>query len=260
MDSDKLVSATFTGENDTNVYYSLTVHVEGNGSVAPSGGSYVKGSVVALEANADAGNEFVSWSGDINGTSTSTSVIMDTNKSVTATFQVSDGYVCENPAAILVPFSHDGEGEFCWVTSGDIAYVNSWNMEQVEINGVGYTNVWSDNLPAKIDGSYYIYCRGLYSWSHLEVTALKSTKWDDATGTEISVYPNPYSEKLIILLDKPEFVQGLSIIDQAGRTVYSFSQSEISARIELDKGFDPGVYLLKMVANNSIEIRQIIHK
>jgi glucuronoarabinoxylan endo-1,4-beta-xylanase len=260
MDSDKLVSATFTEENDTNVYYSLAVHIEGNGSVAPSGGSYVKGSVVALEAKADTGNEFVSWSGDINGTSTSVSVIMDTNKSVTAMFQVSDGYVCENPEAISVPYSHDGEGEFCLVTSDDIAYVNSWNMEQVEINGADYTNTWSDNLPAKIDGSYYIYYQGLYSWSHLEVTTLKSAKWDDAAGTEISFYPNPYSEKLIILLDKPEFVQGLSIVDQAGRTVYSFSQSEISARIELDKGFEPGVYLLRMVTNNSIKIRQIIHK
>jgi hypothetical protein len=63
----------------------------------------------------------------------------------------------------------DGAGDFCRVTSGDISNVNSWNMQLVEINGVDYTNTWSDQMPSRIDGNYYIHYVGQFSWSHLEV-------------------------------------------------------------------------------------------
>ncbi len=80
------------------------------------------------------------------------------------------GTPCDSPVSIAVPFAQDGSGEYCWVTSDDIDYVNSWNMAVVEINGVDYTNTWSNNMPAKQNGNYYIYYKGLYSWSHFEMS------------------------------------------------------------------------------------------
>jgi hypothetical protein len=47
-------------------------------------------------------------------------------------------------------------------------YINSWNLDVLEINGVDYTNKWSNSFPEKIDGVYYIYYKGSYGWSHFE--------------------------------------------------------------------------------------------
>ncbi|MGD8834863.1 MAG: hypothetical protein PVJ19_07985 [Desulfobacteraceae bacterium] len=46
--------------------------------------------------------------------------------------------------------------ELIHATSGSITYINSWNMQRVEINGVDYTNTWSNRMPDLIDGNYYL--------------------------------------------------------------------------------------------------------
>ena len=75
---------------------------------------------------------------------------------------------CANPTPITLSFSKDGIGEFCWVTSGTINFVNSWNMQLVEINGVNYTGRWSNSMPARINGNYYVHYVGTFPWSHFE--------------------------------------------------------------------------------------------
>jgi aryl-phospho-beta-D-glucosidase BglC (GH1 family) len=94
---------------------------------------------------------------------------------------------CNAPAAATLPLSIDGAGEFCRVTSGDISNINSWNMQLVEINGQPFTNTWSDNMPARIDGNYYIHYVGNYAWSHLEVNGSGGTQ--NAAVTAVSVSP-----------------------------------------------------------------------
>lgn len=78
---------------------------------------------------------------------------------------------CSNGVAITVPFTKDGAGEFCYVTSGSVNFINSWNMQLVEVNGVPFTNIFvsGGNLPARINGNYYIHYVGQFPWSHLEV-------------------------------------------------------------------------------------------
>jgi endoglucanase len=76
---------------------------------------------------------------------------------------------CYSPTAAALPLAIDGAGDFCRATTGDITNINSWNMQLVEINGETLTNTWSDQMPARIDGKYYIHYVGNYAWSHLEV-------------------------------------------------------------------------------------------
>jgi PKD repeat protein len=68
--------------------YTLTVNVVGNGSVAlnPPGGVYDAGTVVTLTATPDSGWSFSSWSGDLSGSTNPTTITMNSNKTVTATF------------------------------------------------------------------------------------------------------------------------------------------------------------------------------
>ena len=76
--------------NPTEMQYTLTMAASpaGGGTTSPGVGShtYDAGTVVNLSATANAGYQFSHWSGDANGTSPSTTVTMDGNKSVTASF------------------------------------------------------------------------------------------------------------------------------------------------------------------------------
>jgi uncharacterized delta-60 repeat protein/uncharacterized repeat protein (TIGR02543 family) len=83
MDRDKLVTAQFTPIPR----YTLTVTTAGSGTVLGNTQSdYLRGTAVNLSATPDPGWEFVGWSGDASGTSTSITVVMDRNKTVTAQF------------------------------------------------------------------------------------------------------------------------------------------------------------------------------
>jgi len=74
----------------TTVSYTLTVTISpsGSGTVTrnPDLAGYSAGTVVTLTANPGAGYAFSSWSGAVTGTANPTTVTMNSNKSVTATF------------------------------------------------------------------------------------------------------------------------------------------------------------------------------
>lgn len=94
---------------------------------------------------------------------------------------------CDSPTLAILPLVIDGEGEFCRVTAGDITNINSWNMQLVEINGVDYSNTWSNQMPSRIDGNYYIHYVGQYPWSHLEVNGSGgTTQTIPVTGVTLS--------------------------------------------------------------------------
>jgi len=82
MTSDKTVTATFI--QDT---YVLDVSTVGSGSVnLNTSGPYYYGDVVELTAVPDVGWSFQSWSGDLLGSVNPTTIVIDGNKTVTATF------------------------------------------------------------------------------------------------------------------------------------------------------------------------------
>jgi len=68
--------------------YTLTTITSGSGNVTldPPGGVYDVGTVVTLTAAADADWQFDGWSGDLSGATNPTTLTMDGDKSVTATF------------------------------------------------------------------------------------------------------------------------------------------------------------------------------
>jgi uncharacterized repeat protein (TIGR02543 family) len=68
--------------------FTLTTTTSGSGSIArnPNASSYASGTVVTLTATPISGWSFAGWSGAITGTTNPTTVTMDANKSVTATF------------------------------------------------------------------------------------------------------------------------------------------------------------------------------
>lgn len=76
--------------------YTLTTSISplGTGSVTldPSGGNYQANTSVTLTADPNLGFEFDQWSGDASGTSSIITIVMDSNKSVTAHFKLKSPY------------------------------------------------------------------------------------------------------------------------------------------------------------------------
>jgi len=78
---------------------------------------------------------------------------------------------CESPTPISLPFSFDGQGEYCWEVTGDVDFINSWNVNSVTVNGeehVGYRNV--SQLPPVVDGSYIIQYSSSVPYGHFEIS------------------------------------------------------------------------------------------
>jgi len=86
MSANRTVTATFTAINPST--YTLTTSVSGSGSVSrnPDAASYASGTVVTLTATPASGYQFTGWSGDLSTTANPTTITMDANKSVTASF------------------------------------------------------------------------------------------------------------------------------------------------------------------------------
>jgi len=88
--SDPLIKSTcqVTVTESTPNTYTLNVNTVGMGTVEsiPTSPSYEAGTEVSLVATPADGYIFTSWSGDISNTNASTVLIMDANKTVTATF------------------------------------------------------------------------------------------------------------------------------------------------------------------------------
>ncbi|MCJ7572375.1 MAG: PKD domain-containing protein, partial [Candidatus Thermoplasmatota archaeon] len=84
MNSNKTITATFT---DIRIYYTLTINIIGNGTVnPPTGNKYLEGTIVDIRATPNAGWQFTNWTGDLTGSTKSTTITMNSNKEITAHF------------------------------------------------------------------------------------------------------------------------------------------------------------------------------
>ncbi len=83
MNGNKVVTATFT-----QIQYTLTINTAGSGTVSrnPNQATYHYGDVVQLTATPGTGWLFTGWSGNLGGSANPTTILINGNKNVTATF------------------------------------------------------------------------------------------------------------------------------------------------------------------------------
>ena len=162
MDADYCVTAVFIEQ------FTLTTHIKGEGTVDldPSGGTYDAGTAVTLTAiPADDWHNwaFDGWSGDLSGTADSETIVMDSDKDVTASFDPTrldlheDLWAVLNTSDVTAAFNNGGCGELMdlvdgtGVNVGDVIvdYRSGLAMTCREINVVAY-----------LGGSYYPICVG----------------------------------------------------------------------------------------------------
>ncbi|UII26909.1 endo-1,4-beta-xylanase [Fulvivirga maritima] len=246
---------------------SLAISVTGSGSVSqtPEGSSFAEGTEITLTATPDSGYVFQGWSGGVSGTSPSITFTIEENTVITATFteEGTNPSTCENPVTITTPFAQDGAGEFCFITSGPISYINSWNLELLEINGVDYTNTWSNSLPPADNGSWYIHYIGSFPWSHFEAAAPSQFNARTAQAEEpISawLYPNPVKDELHIRLPQRKATSTyIRLYNQKGMLVKEYTSQEASSTLSTSTLL-PGVYLLTIQNESDFLKKKIIRE
>jgi C1A family cysteine protease len=139
------------------IMYTLTVNTVGSGSVAtaPDQAAYTYGTVVTLTADPDIGWSFDSWSGDLTGSANPDTITMDGDKTVNATFGISQYTVTAASGAngsiapagdIIVDYGDD----LVFTATADIGYeVDTWTVDgnSVQTGGTGYTlsNITADH-------------------------------------------------------------------------------------------------------------------
>ena len=72
-------------------------------------------------------------------------------------------------------------------TAGTINEINSWSLDTLLINGVDYTNSWSDVMPERVDGLYYIYYRSDVTYGHLEIDGNNTVVLPEADTVSVSL-------------------------------------------------------------------------
>ncbi|MDY6839026.1 MAG: InlB B-repeat-containing protein, partial [Thermodesulfobacteriota bacterium] len=129
--------------------YTLTVNTAGLGSgtvtLAPPGGTYDEGTVVTLTANADSGSQFTGWSDDLTGDVNPTTITMNTNKTVTASFEPVPTY------DLIVTTAGAGSGTVTLVPPGGTYSVDTVvTLTANADSGSDFTG-WSDDLTGDVN-------------------------------------------------------------------------------------------------------------
>ena len=110
----------------------------GTVSVSPNLPHYSLGQFVTLTATPDPGHLFLNWNGDISGTKSRITFVMDTNKTVTARFGLPLPVALDNSSLI-------------WTTGGDA----SW-FGQVEVSEDGVGSAQSGPIVSVWNGSSFV--------------------------------------------------------------------------------------------------------
>lgn len=165
MTSHKTVTAHFTYNPQL---YTLTVNIDpaGGGSVAknPSNENYLSGEQVVLTASANPGYAFSNWSGNASGTTPTTTLIMDDNKTVTAHFKSSILEKVSTPDAPSGPAAGMTGQTYSYATGGsasDLGHLVQYLFEWGDGSNSGWlpaaqtsaTKAWGS------DGTYQVRAR-----------------------------------------------------------------------------------------------------
>lgn len=138
--------------------FSLTVHVEGSGSVAkvPNQLTYSYGQTVTLTASPDSDWKFSGWKGDAIGADDEVTIIMDRDKTVTAVFTENGPGPCVMVTAVYgspleeeVAFTRHVRDDLIGSTGAGRFLVSSWN---------NFYYLWSPPLASLITKSEISRC------------------------------------------------------------------------------------------------------
>ncbi|MGB5983398.1 MAG: T9SS type A sorting domain-containing protein [Nonlabens sp.] len=146
--------------------FTLTVNVVGNGTVVPLNTIYDENETVTLYAAPDSGFEFVEYTGDVTSSNATESIVMDADKIVTATFDVTAGLVDEQIQKLRI-FPNPTNGEVHVETKAQIKRIDIYSLTGRKLETFRSGQFSIENLPtgmylvSVIDADHNVYSERL---------------------------------------------------------------------------------------------------
>jgi uncharacterized repeat protein (TIGR02543 family) len=196
--------------NYTQIPYTLTINTVGNGTVAkdPNKSTYTSGEVVTLTATPDSGYVFDGWSGALSGSTNPTTITMDGNKVITATFlaevtrTLSSGWnllaLPLQPVTTTLTAQGLLDSLNAQSTTGNCTEVDQWGLS----GWVGYLDgMGFDDFAVSPGQGYFVACTTVFDW-HLQGHSIQSSvPVPLAVGWNLMSVPYPTTYMAQSLLD-----------------------------------------------------------
>ncbi|GJM63802.1 glycoside hydrolase family 48 protein [Persicobacter diffluens] len=164
---------------------------------------------------------------------------------------------CDTTIPVSLSLVYKGVGELCWETTDEISYLNCWNTSIVEINGVDYTNTWSNAMPDKIEGKYYIRYVATVPWAHLEVHGTNNREIGEIVEQQdLALFPNPAKGQFY--LDNLTPGARIKIYDMSGRQQLALNPATSSQMTISTQTLSAGVYVVKVLQDGDIVVKTLI--
>jgi len=203
MDADTVVTAVFVEEPTT--YYTLDISVspEGAGSIekTPDLDQYPEGTTVTLTAIPNSGYVFDHWSGDISGNENPVTVVMNSNKTITAVFEVQPE----------ISFSVDDNDDTITVTSVSPSGI-SW--DDIEIYCHNDTDSTYIDMNGEVNAGDIIYVRDANLYG--DVTVNITWKPSDLLLASFDLYIEETSTYYTLTIDIDPDGAGYLYVDPPG--------------------------------------------
>jgi hypothetical protein len=165
MSSNTTIIASFLPFPD----YALAVSISGNGSVAPSAGTYQSNTVIAITATPSNGWVFHHWSGDASGSANPLNLTMNGSKSLTANF-VQPPTIAVQPTNAV---ANAGENASFFVSAiGTEPLSYEWRFNEVTLPGGTGAVLNLTNVQSSQAGSYRVVAGSPYGAATSQVAVL----------------------------------------------------------------------------------------
>jgi hypothetical protein len=161
LNGNKTVTATFTQNT-----YTLTITISGSGTVVLNNtGPYHYGDTVQLIANPTIGWSFDHWSGDLSGSTNPTTILINGNKAVTATFT-------QNTYTLSVSVDPVGSGSVSLNNTGPYHYGDAVQLNAVPAIGWSFQS-WSGDLAGSANPATLVITGNAAVTAHFSGTGTK---------------------------------------------------------------------------------------
>ena len=231
--------------------YTLNIGIVGNGGVSksPAEDEFEEGTDVELTAIPYEGYEFASWSGNISSTDNPITVTMDSNISVTATFEL-----------IKFQLTTTIEGE------GTVSPANGWYVGGTFITATAADGWKFDSWSGDITGSDNPAYIDITGTTNITATFVKASSIDETTAkVSLSNYPNPVTNVTTINYSINE-ASAVSLIvyntsGKAVKVIVNETKQQGEYSVKFDAGNLPsGVYIYKLQFGSRSIVNKMILK